>query len=109
MPLASFICKFVQGSLNSTNARVQAASNLENLKVKDSPVKKLDFNVEDKENMPAALQPISTPTVEDLKKPVTEIVKTAPEVIVAPGVKAAQADEPLLQENPNRFVLFPLK
>lgn len=59
--------------------------------------------------MPAALHSVSTPTVEDMKKPVTEIVKTAPEVTVAPGVKATEADEPLLQENPNRFVLFPLK
>lgn len=77
--------------------------------MKDSPVKKLDFGSENKENMPAALQPIPTPTVEDLKKPVTEIVKTAPEVTVAPGIKSTEADEPLLQENPNRFVLFPLK
>lgn len=75
----------------------------------DSPVKKLDFTPENKENMPAALQSISTPTAEDLKKPVTEIVKTAPEVQVAPGVKSTDADEPLLRENPNRFVLFPLK
>jgi len=60
--------------------------------------------------MPAALAPIPTATIEDLKKPVTEIVKTSPEPPkVAPGVKSTEADEPLLQENPNRFVLFPLK
>ena len=59
--------------------------------------------------MPAPLQPLPTPTAEDLKKPVTEIVKTSPAVLVASGVKASEADEPLLQENPSRFVLFPLK
>lgn len=89
-----------------TNTRAQAASNLENLKVKDSPVKQPVFTSDNKENMPAALQPLPTATEEDLKKPVTEIVKTSQ---VAPGIKATEADEPLLQENPNRFVLFPLK
>lgn len=47
---------------------------------------------------------------QDLSKPITELVRTAPEApIVAPGLRASEADEPLLQENPNRFVLFPLK
>ncbi|KAL5598809.1 hypothetical protein BROUX41_003857 [Berkeleyomyces rouxiae] len=38
----------------------------------------------------------------DAKKPVEE--KKVPA-----GIKAFEADEPLLQENPNRFVLFPIK
>lgn len=54
--------------------------------------------------MPAPLT-----SAEKLEKPVTEIVKTAPEVKVALGIKSTEADEPLLQENPHRFVLFPLK
>ena len=29
--------------------------------------------------------------------------------VVAPTIKAEEADEPLLQENPQRFVLFPIK
>ncbi|KAK5078859.1 Ribonucleotide-diphosphate reductase (RNR), small subunit [Lithohypha guttulata] len=87
----------------------QAASNLENLKFGDSPTKQPVFVQEDKENMPAPLEPLATATEEDLKKPVTEIVKTTPEVKVAPGIKSLEADEPLLQENPNRFVLFPLR
>ena len=46
--------------------------------------------------------------VDDVKKPVVEDVRA--EVLkVAPTIKELEADEPLLQENPNRFVLFPLK
>ncbi|RMD41343.1 hypothetical protein DV735_g3772, partial [Chaetothyriales sp. CBS 134920] len=78
----------------------QAASNLENLKVKDSPVKKLDFSVANKENMPVS---------EPVKKPVVEAEPQAEAPKVAAGIKSFEADEPLLQENPNRFVLFPLK
>ena len=61
--------------------------------------------------MPAVLDSVSTPTAEDMKKPVTEIVKTTPDVIkpAVNAAKALEADEPLLQENPHRFVLFPLK
>lgn len=77
--------------------------------MKDSPVKQPIFTSENKENMPAPLEPLPTATAEDLKKPVTEIVKTTPEVKIAPGITNTDADEPLLQENPSRFVLFPLK
>lgn len=80
------------------------------MRFKDSPVKQPVFTAENKENMPAALEPLPTATEEDLKKPITEIVKTSPEAPkVAAGIKATEADEPLLQENPHRFVLFPLK
>lgn len=85
--------------------RAKAASNLENLNVKDSPVKQPVFTSDNKENMPAPLQSLPTATEEDLKKPVTEIVKTSR----VAEIKAMEADEPLLQENPSRFVLFPLK
>ena len=47
--------------------------------------------------------------VDDVKKPVVEEVKPQPLVKAAPTVKELEAEEPLLQENPNRFVLFPLK
>lgn len=33
----------------------------------------------------------------------------APKPSAAPGIKGDEADEPILQENPNRFVLFPIK
>ena len=74
----------------------------------DSPAKKISFKPEDKENLPADAQPPATDS-SDLSKPITEIVKTAPEVKVAPTIKGSEADEPLLQENPQRFVLFPIK
>ncbi|KAG4026971.1 hypothetical protein MFRU_034g00310 [Monilinia fructicola] len=77
-----------------------AASGIENLKM-ESPVKKLDFT--GKEN---AAFDADTPVVEEIKKPIVEEKKPA---AVAPGIKPEEADEPLLQENPNRFVLFPIK
>lgn len=88
----------------------QASSGLENLKMGDSPAKKLIFETADKENMPAN---IPAPIVEDLttQKSIVEVFddkkKDAP--IVAPTIKPQEADEPLLQENPHRFVLFPIK
>lgn len=68
----------------------------------DTPIKKINFAA-DKEN-----QPIDTaiPTVDEIKKPLVEEAKA---VTVAPTLRPEEADEPLLQENPNRFVLFPIK
>lgn len=80
------------------------------MKVKDSPVKKIDFNSENKENMPVSVESVTKPESTDLSKPITEIVKTGPEAPkVAPGIKPNETDEPILQENPHRFVLFPIK
>lgn len=45
----------------------------------------------------------------DLKKPQVELVKLEEKPAVAPGIKPEEANEPLLQENPQRFVLFPIK
>jgi hypothetical protein len=88
----------------------QAASTLENLKVKDSPVKKIDFTSEDKENMPAA-ETVASPVEVDLKKVESKVEATEVKEIVkaAPTIQELEAEEPLLQENPHRFVLFPLK
>lgn len=52
-----------------------------------------------------------------IAKPIEGIPRsgTAPDAVaaaenaVAPTVKPEEADEPLLRENPNRFVLFPIK
>lgn len=46
-----------------------------------------------------------------VKKPITEMFdeKKKETSIVAPTIKSFEADEPLLQENPHRFVLFPIK
>jgi len=85
----------------------KAASNFENLKMGESPAKKLSFEPVGKENIP-----IPATLVDDLelKKPVMEIVKPVEATPkVADTIKAEEADEPLLQENPHRFVLFPIK
>lgn len=42
--------------------------------------------------------------IDDEVKPAEAVV-----VVVAPTVQELEADEPLLQENPHRFVLFPIK
>ena len=88
----------------------QAASAIEGLKMGDSPAKKLNFEAAGKENMPFDT---AAPIVSDivLKKPIIEEVKTQEQkaVVVAPTIKPEESDEPLLQENPQRFVLFPIK
>lgn len=72
----------------------------------DSPAKKLNFDIADKENIKH-----DAPVVDDLdlKKPEVKLVKAEEKPAVAPGIKLEEADEPLLQENPQRFVLFPIK
>ena len=74
----------------------------------DSPAKKLDFSIADKENAP-----IDAPIVQeiDLTKSIAlEAKKEDPsKPAVAPTIKPEEACEPLLQENPHRFVLFPIK
>ncbi|KAL8940505.1 MAG: hypothetical protein Q9216_002792 [Gyalolechia sp. 2 TL-2023] len=84
----------------------QAASAVQNLKMADSPAKKLNFDVSNKENIKN-----DVPVIDDLelKKPQAELVKQEVKPAVAPGIKSEEADEPLLQENPQRFVLFPIK
>lgn len=76
----------------------------------DSPAKKLIFEPTGKENVP-----VNTPAPIlndlDLKKPIVEAfdAKVEAKPTVAPTIKPQEADEPLLQENPHRFVLFPIK
>ncbi|OJD21519.1 ribonucleoside-diphosphate reductase small chain [Blastomyces percursus] len=86
----------------------QTASSLENLKMNDSPAKKLNFEPTGKEN---ATTPV--PLVLDSKllekKETVPLRPEEPEKKALTGTKALEAEEPLLQENPNRFVLFPLK
>lgn len=96
--------------------QLQAASAIESLTM-ESPVKKLNLAPEDKENQPQVDASIETlaaemdaqakdvPVVVDLVKKTEE----APKPAVAPTVKSSVEDEPLLQENPGRFVLFPIK
>ena len=72
----------------------------------DSPAKKLGFEPVGKENVQC-----DAPVVDelDLKKPQLEVVKKEEKPSAAPAIKPSEADEPLLQENPHRFVLFPIK
>lgn len=72
-----------------------------------SPVKKINFEAVGKENIAR-----DAPVVDDLelKKPVLEVAKQEEKKpIVAPTIKEEEANEPLLRENPHRFVLFPIR
>ena len=83
----------------------------------ESPVKKLDFKNADKENNPSTEKSLSErmdsykSLVEDAKKveDTKKVEKTESKPAVAPSIKAEECDEPILQENPGRFVLFPIK
>lgn len=66
----------------------------------DSPIKKLDFQSTGKENAPASLKPVDAP----IEKPTEKALASKPLTI-----KEMEATEPLLQENPHRFVMFPIK
>lgn len=75
----------------------------------DSPVKKLNFESAGKENIPLNADAPTTDDVE-IKKPVVEEAKKEQAIVkAASSLKPEEADEPLLQENPQRFVLFPIK
>jgi ribonucleoside-diphosphate reductase subunit M2 len=108
LPLASLIWSH---KVHVNNNYAQAAASLETLKVKDSPIKKLNFDVEDKENMPVTVESMPTPEAILEKKPVLEVQQQpkVEEPAAPKTLKELEKDEPLLQENPHRFVLFPLK
>ena len=71
----------------------------------DSPIKKIGFGGIGKENTAH----VATPAVDDLKKPTVDLVKKDEKPIAGNGAKPDLSGEPLLRENPNRFVLFPIK
>lgn len=74
----------------------------------DSPAKKLNFEPTGKEN---ALTPVPLVLDPELleKKETSPLRPGEGDKKVLTGMKALEADEPLLRENPGRFVLFPLK
>jgi ribonucleoside-diphosphate reductase subunit M2 len=75
----------------------------------DSPVKKLNLELAGKENLPFDHTASIVDDIE-IKKPVIDDVKIEEKAVtVAPTIKPQEADEPLLQVNPQRFVLFPIK
>lgn len=72
----------------------------------DSPAKKLNFEPLDKENAQSDLRIVDD---FDLKKPQLGLVKPKAKLVAAPTIKELEAEEPLLKENPHRFVMFPIK
>ncbi|RFU75460.1 ribonucleoside-diphosphate reductase small chain [Trichoderma arundinaceum] len=91
----------------------QAASAIDSFKI-ESPVKKINFNAANKENQPlddAALESLAKQMDEDHKptEAAKKVEKEETKASVAATIKAEEADEPILQENPQRFVLFPIK
>lgn len=68
----------------------------------ESPAKKLDFTTANKENSTVAVPVKGIP---DYEIPTEKDGAGS----VAATIKPEEAAEPLLQDNPNRFVLFPIK
>lgn len=75
----------------------------------ESPVKKLNFNASDKENQPLDESAIAAlaDSMDTKQKPID--VTNKEKAVVTSTIKPEEIDEPLLQENPQRFVLFPIK
>lgn len=95
-----------------TRTNLQAASAIEAFKM-ESPVKKLDFSAAGKENTPFDADLATLEAEIDAKhheKTAMDATKKGDLKAAVPStVKPEEADEPLLQENPQRFVLFPIK
>jgi ribonucleoside-diphosphate reductase subunit M2 len=72
----------------------------------DSPVKRLNLGSYDKENAPVVSSLVDTVVKPAPMKPIEE---AQPKASQTPSPKDLEAEEPLLQENPHRFVLFPIK
>ncbi|KAK4668847.1 Ribonucleotide-diphosphate reductase (RNR), small subunit [Podospora pseudoanserina] len=83
----------------------QAASAIDAFKM-ESPVKKLNFAPSDKENKPFNADLTTLEAEMDAK---FENKKEEIKTVAAPEPKQELLDEPLLTENPQRFVLFPIK
>ena len=88
---------------------MQAATGLENLKMGESPNKVVNSEAVGKENIVHNIL-VPSKDKDGLKKHAQEMDKKGEQKPnVASDIKLEEAIEPLLQENPNRFVLFPLK
>ena len=81
----------------------------------ESPAKKLQLQPEaDKENVDTAAEDLRYQN-DEVAIPIKgipeqpDVPEEKKEVSVAEGIKDTEADEPILQENPQRFVLFPIK
>lgn len=76
----------------------------------DSPVKKLDLGLSNKEN------DFQDPTIASLAQDLDakhaatkEVVKATEEPAKSGGLHDYEQDEPILRENPQRFVMFPIQ
>ncbi|KXJ94523.1 ribonucleotide reductase [Microdochium bolleyi] len=85
----------------------KVASAMDSLKM-ESPVKKLDFAA-GKENAPFDADFDSLASQIDSQKPIEQSKEVSPKNSEFASIKAMESEEPLLQENPQRFVLFPIK
>lgn len=74
----------------------------------ESPVKKLDFSASGKENASFDIDVDAIANEIESQKPI-EKKQDQEKLAVTPTIKVDEVDEPILQENPNRFVLFPIK
>ena len=76
----------------------------------ESPVKKLDLGIANKEN--DFQDPAVATLAQDLdtKHAATkEIIKAPEEPAQIPDLRGDELEEPILKENPHRFVLFPIQ
>lgn len=89
----------------------QAASAIESLNM-ESPVKKLDLGVANKENKENEFHDPTVATLArdiDAKHAATKEIVKAEEPVKIPDLRAEELEEPILKENPHRFVLFPIQ
>lgn len=75
----------------------------------ESPVKKIDFSAANKENKPFDDDLAALEAEMDAKHNEGKTFEVANKEKAEPTVDNETIDEPLLQENPQRFVLFPIK
>ena len=83
---------------------IQAADAIDGFKISGSPPKKLDFTGANKENCDVAVPIMGIPDLDAIEPDAPQLKPK-----VAETIKEEESHEPLLQENPQRFVLFPIK
>ncbi|UKZ52385.1 Ribonucleotide-diphosphate reductase (RNR), small subunit [Trichoderma virens] len=110
--VTALLCSFTKTSGATRDAAnvFSAASAIDSFKI-ESPVKKINFDAANKENQPldeSALESLAK-QMDDNHKPSETLKKEEAKPAVAPTIKPDEVDEPILQENPQRFVLFPIK
>ncbi|KAK0623259.1 ribonucleotide reductase [Immersiella caudata] len=86
----------------------QAASAIDAFKM-ESPVKKLDFSAPEKENKPFGADLAALEAEIDAKHMENKAAQEVTKAVAAPAKADDLLDEPLLRENAQRFVLFPIK